>query len=216
MADLMLQSKANGTWEYEILEGKTKVKYKIKKGFNEIPESHVETLEDDPGYNGKIRRGVYKVLKGSKAKAAEKSDEKSLDKAREVNEVKALYKDKISDLKKEHTDQLKKDKEDFNSKIQSLTELRKEALDKVKILEAAKLTFDGEMAQLKAGANKDAEILKTEFKDLETEKDKLEKDSAAELSKLKTDSQKAIKALEGEKASLEKKVKDQKAELKAK
>lgn len=204
MADLMLESKANGTWEYEILEEKVKVKYPIKKGFNEIPGSHVETLEKDHGYKTKVKKGVYKVLKGGKALAASKADEKSLEGAKDVKKAEELYKSKVADLKKEHADQLKKEKDEYKSKVQELTELRAEALNQVKELEKEKIVLAGELASATGESKKELEILEGELADSKKAHDK-------QVSDLNISSEKKVKSLEGEKKALEDQVKKLKA-----
>lgn len=208
MAELMLESKANGTWEYEILENKVKVKYKIKKGLNEIPESHIETLEADLGYKARVKNGTYKVLKGGKAiTAAKKSSEKPVDDAKDLDEIKEAGKSVISDLKKQHKSELKAKNDEFTTEYQKLTDAKGEALRRVKELEKEKLVLDGQVAQLKAGSDKDLEVLKSEISDLKKEHD-------ASMLDLMTENEKKVKTLEGEKGSLEKQVENLKVKVK--
>lgn len=208
MAELMLESKANGTWEYEILENKVKVKYKIAKGLNEIPESHIETLEADLGYKARVKNGTYKVLKGGKAiTAAKKSSEKPIDNAKDLDEIKEAGKSVISDLKKQHKSELKAKNDEFTTEYQKLTDAKGEALRRVKELEKEKLILDGQVAQLKAGSDKDLEALKSEISDLKKEHD-------SSMLDLMTENEKKVKALEGEKGSLEKQVESLKVKVK--
>lgn len=220
MADLTLESKANGTWEYEIVEivgkdkNEVKIKHKIKKGLNEIPESHIETLESDHGYKAKIKRGVYEVLKGGKAIKAKKADEKPIDDAKDLEGIKEAGKTAIADLKEKHVGELRTKNEEFTAANQKLTNSRGEALQKVKDLEEVNLKLTGELATAKGGTDADNELLKTEITDLKSEAEKKAKDHESALSTLKTANEKAVKTLEGAKSALEKKVKDQAEEIK--
>lgn len=224
MEELMLNSKAGGTWEYEIEEkvegvGATvKVKHAIKKGFNTVPGSHVETLEKDPGYVARVKKGTYVILKGGKAlsakKKAESADGKALDDAKDVENAKDLYKKKISDLKDNHAEELKKEKEIYKAEYQKLIESRGEALRKVKELEDEKLSLVGQISQLEAGSGKEVEFLKKEVSELKSDLEKQSKNSESELNTLKTESQKTIKALEGKNEALEKKVQEQAGQIK--
>lgn len=199
MANLLLDSKAKGDWWYEIEEDKVKVKYRIKFGFNEIPESHVKVLEKDPGFKAKLGR-LYKVLKKSEVAKEEKKDTKDIDAANDLKKAKAAYNSKVSDLKKEHEGLMKKQKEEYKTEVQKLTDLRGEALRRVKELEAEKVTLSGKLAGIEVENNKNAELSKAEF-------DELVKGLEKELADLKVSSEKKIKALEGEKKALENKLK---------
>ena len=201
MADtFFLKSKAKGTWEYEIEEGKVKVKYPIKFDFNEIPESHRKTLEDNPGYQSKIARKVYEVLKPKAAMMADKRDTKSIDAAKELKEAKALFNAKVSELKEEHKTLMKKEKEERKAQVQQLTDSRGEALRQVKELEGEKVTLLGKIAGSESEAKKELELSKDEFNELLKGLEK-------ELLDLKVSSEKKIKSLEGEKKALENKTK---------
>ncbi len=209
MADkkYFLNSKATGTWEYEIQEGKTKVKYPINLGFNEILESHRKTLEDDPGYKARIKKGVYKELKPKEALQAGQKDEKSIDKAKDVSDAKDLYKTKISELKDLHKEELKKVKVANQEQIQQLVDSRGGVLEEVKILKEKIVTLSGEFAGTESELKKALVIAKGEFDDLVLE-------SSKEIESLKVSSEKKIKALEGEKKALEKQIKDLKEKVK--
>ncbi len=207
MANLMLNSKAGGTWWYEILEDKIKIKHPIKKGFNEIPESHMKVLETDHGFKARVANKTYEVLKGGKAKLAAAVDESAADAAKDVDEAKSISKKKIAELKATHADELKKEKDLYKAEYQKLTGLKGEAIRRVKELESERVVLDGQIAQLKAGSNKDSEILKTEIEDLKKENDE-------SLLGLMADHEKKMKSLEGEKGSLEKQVAKLKEDLK--
>ncbi len=165
MANLMLNSEANGTWWYEIEEGKIKVKYPIKPGFQEIPESHIKTLESDPGYNTMVAKQKYKILKGGKAKLAAKADEKEVEAAKKVSDAKQIAKDQIAESKKEHVAEMKKAKDEHNSKYQEIVNMRGEALQQVKALEKEKVVLEGE----KAGFQKQLDGKDKEIKKLQSE-----------------------------------------------
>lgn len=220
MANLMLESKAGGTWEYEVLESvegakeKVKVKYPIKKGFNEVPEEHIDTLEKDPGYQARVKNGTYKILKGGKAISAKKKDEKVVDNAKDSEEAKELFKKKIADLKEDHAAELKKEKDIYKKEYQKLIDSRGEALQKVKALEEEKVALVGKVSQLEAGTKTDSEILKAEIAGLNEDLEKQSKEHDETINALKIESEKQIKALEGENASLAAKVKDQATQIK--
>ena len=149
MAEMIfLNSKAKGTWEYEIEEDKLKVKYPIVFGFNEIPPAHMKTLENDPGFKFKIKKKIYEVLNKKQALVADKSAEKKVDAAKELKQVKEICKDEIVKLKKEHEDAIKKNKATFASQTESLTTGRGEALQQVKELEKEVTTLKGELANI--------------------------------------------------------------------
>ena len=76
MSDVMLQSSAKGDWGYEI-EGKNgKEQFKIQFGFNTIPESHLKSIEKEPGFVALVKKGKFKVLNAGDVKRKEKADEK--------------------------------------------------------------------------------------------------------------------------------------------
>lgn len=214
MADLMLMSEANGTWEYEIQEKEVKVKHKITKGLNEIPSSHIERLESDLGYQARVKKGVYKVLKGGKAITAKKASEKPIDDSKDLDEIKEAGKLVIYDLKKKHKDELKAKNDEYTTEYQKLTNARGEALRKVKDLEGENLKLTGEIANAKGGSDADKKILETEIDDLKSEADKVAKKNDADTLALMTENEKKVKTLEGEKGSLEKQVESLKSEVK--
>jgi len=201
-----LESKATGTWEYEIQEGKIKVNYPINLGFNEIPESHRKTLEDDPGYQARIKKGLYKEMKQKGGRtiaenAIKGKDTKAIEAAKDAKEARNLYKGKVVEMKKELDAKLKFGKTEFHRKLQDMIELRTEALSEVKVLKDEKLTMAGEHSGIEAGLKKDLEISKGEFNELIKGLEK-------ELSDLKLSSEKKIKSLEGENKALEAQVKN--------
>jgi chromosome segregation ATPase len=208
MADMIfLNSKAKGTWEYEIEENKIKVKYPIVFGFNEIPESHMKTLEENPGFKFKIKKEIYKVLNKKQAMVADKTSEKKVDAAKELKQVKEICKAEIVELKKEHEKAVKKNKVDHASQTEALIKGRGEALQKVKELEKEVTTLKGELANIgdkhkqeldnmKAASDKETEKFMDEKKVLEDAKTALGK----EISGLKTEK----KDLEKQLAALKK------------
>lgn len=171
MANLFLDSKARGDWWYEIPDGKTKTKHKIKFGFNEIPSEHVKILEKDPGYNARLAKKTYKILKPKEALVAEKSDEKTVDKAQELKQAKEIYKEKIAELKKQHEIEIKKNISDFKTQNQTLIEGRGEALKEVEKIKKENTSLSGKLSELDAKQKKEIENLKDSFA---KEKEKLE------------------------------------------
>ncbi len=224
MTNLMLQSNAGGTWEYEISEKpegsdrEMKVKYPIKPGFNEIPASHIATLEKDHGYVTMVKQEIYKIIKSGKeladAKSGASSDEKALEVAKNAEEAKILYKGKISELKTAHVGELKKEKDIYQAEYQKLIDSRGEALQKVKALEDEKIVLLGKISELEAGAGQDVKLLEEEVSGLKADAEKQTKDHDSAVTALKTESQKQIKALEGKNGSLETKVKEQSEQIK--
>jgi hypothetical protein len=174
-----LESKATGTWEYEIQEGKIKVNHPIKLGFNEIPESHRKTLEDDPGYQARIKKGTYKEMKSKGKLAAENAikgkDTKEIEAAKDVKEAKELYKGKIVEMKKDFDDKTKTEKTATNEKLQNMVDLRGEALREVKTLKEENVKILGESSSLKKELSELKASSENKIKDLENQVKNLKK-----------------------------------------
>lgn len=184
MANVFLESKARGDWWYEIEEGKIKVKYKIKFGFNEIPESHIKMLENNPGYQAKLARKTYKILNKKQALVADKTKEKVIDQAKELKQVKEVCKQEIAALKKDHEKSVKANSEDFKKQHQVLIDARGEALRELDKIKKENTSLKCELANIgekhkkeldnmKAASGKEAEkfikektVLENQIKDL--------------------------------------------------
>jgi hypothetical protein len=217
-----LESKASGTWEYEIQEEKAKVNYPVVLGFNEIPESHRKTLEADPGYQARIKKGIYKEIKQKGKAGAENAikakDTKAIDAAKDAKEAKELYKGKVLEMKEELKKTLKEEKAAFNLKLQDMVDLRGEALNKIKDLEADKIKALGENAGVESGLKIELKLEKDKNTELNGELEKVKKSFKGEktalengLEDLKTSSKKEV---DGLKTSHVKEIEKLKAEIK--
>jgi len=211
MDNLSLMSNANGTWEYEIEEGKDKskrkVSYKITPGFNEIPGSHVETLEKDAGYRARKKQGTYEILKGKEAVKASKVDETEIEAAKSEKEAKANFNTQIADIKKANDVELKRVKEQNRLEVEGLLASKAELAAKVKKLEDERLGFVGQLAELKGEYDQQIETLNKQLSDQKT-------DSESVIASLKLEGERKVKTLDGKITALDKQVKAQAEEIK--
>jgi len=174
MADNYLQSKATGTWTYEVPENGVKSKYQIKFGINEIPNSHKKVLEEDLGFQAKTQKKLYKWLTGKKEMAAAKTADEDVV---EKSDPKAEYKKKISELKAENEEALKRQKNELQAEVQKYVNLRGEEIQKNKDLEAEVKSLKVDLADFEGKKQKEVDSLKDENKKLKLEVNKLEKEN---------------------------------------
>jgi len=184
MADVMLQSHANGDWGYEIGDGAKKQMYFVKLGIQTIPESHMKIIKKDPGYQARVKKGLFKELKPAEIKKQAKAEAKTSATEKELADYQKEIVAEKAELVKNHETQLKTLRADFEKRIQTATESRAMAETQVKALNSEKLELTGRLAGV-------PDSIKTEVKKVQDASNS----EKAELNKTITAQKKEIEAL---------------------